>query len=132
VTIRLRVDEAHGLVEVIFEGNISEQELADAIEKYMTEEYATLPLGLIDLTGVVSNEVPSGLVRTAAVRASQTVDDSLARGRLAIVASQNEMFGLARMYQILRDDSPVEVHVFRERGDAARWLGLPPADDGPS
>ncbi len=129
MAIRPRIDEERGLVELVFEGDISEQDLSDAIEKYVTEEYATLPLGLIDLTGVVSNDVPSELVRIAALRAAEAVDPKLPRGRLAIVATQDEMFGLARMYQILRDDSPVEVLVFRERGDALRWLGLPPEEE---
>jgi hypothetical protein len=33
------------------------------------------------------------------------------------------------MYQILRDESPVEVRVFRDRGEAELWLGI--TDDDP-
>ena len=41
-----------------------------------------------------------------------------------IVAPRDVLFGLARMYEILRSGSPVEVRVFRERGEAESWLGL--------
>lgn len=50
-----------------------------------------------------------------------------APGRLAIVAPTDLSFGLARMYVMMaeRADEPRELAVFRDRGEAASWLGLP-------
>jgi len=51
--------------------------------------------------------------------------------RLAIVAGGDEFFGLGRMYELLRGDSKVEVHVFRQLDEAERWLDLPAGYGGP-
>jgi hypothetical protein len=39
------------------------------------------------------------------------------------------VFGLSRMYQAFRSDSPAEIGVFRELHEARAWLGLPPDVD---
>jgi hypothetical protein len=52
------------------------------------------------------------------------VDPRVGESRLAIVAPRDELFGLGRMYEFLRGDSPVDVRVFRERKEAELWLGL--------
>ena len=44
--------------------------------------------------------------------------------KLAIVAERDELLGLARMYELLRGDSPVKVRVFRDRDEAEVWPGL--------
>jgi hypothetical protein len=44
--------------------------------------------------------------------------------RRAFVASSDVQFGLSRMFQILSDESPAEVRVFRDLAEARRWLGL--------
>ena len=49
--------------------------------------------------------------------------------RIAFVAPSDEIFGLSRMVEILRDASPPEFHVFREMASAREWLGLPPDDE---
>jgi hypothetical protein len=42
----------------------------------------------------------------------------------AIVAPSDMGFGMARMFEMLHDDAPEEVRVFRALEDAERWLGL--------
>jgi hypothetical protein len=48
------------------------------------------------------------------------------KSRRAVVTEKDEMFGMARMYQSLREthDKPDQVQVFRDMAGARRWLGL--------
>jgi hypothetical protein len=44
------------------------------------------------------------------------------RTKTAIVATSDIAFAMARMFQILRGDSPDEIRVFKDYEDARRWL----------
>jgi hypothetical protein len=49
------------------------------------------------------------------------------KSRRAIIANRPVTFGLARMFEILREISGTEVetiHVFEDRASAMRWLGF--------
>ena len=43
----------------------------------------------------------------------------------AIFADSTVGFGIARMYESLMEGAPIHVRAFRERTDAAQWLGVP-------
>ena len=45
-------------------------------------------------------------------------------GKIAIVASKDVEFGMARMVELLADESPTEIRVFRAVGEAESWLGI--------
>jgi hypothetical protein len=45
--------------------------------------------------------------------------------RRAVVVGADVIFGLARMYEQLADQSPDQFRVFRDYDEAVRWLGLP-------
>jgi hypothetical protein len=47
-----------------------------------------------------------------------------AGARRALVVTSDVVFGMARMYQILRDESPDELEIFREMDGALQWLGV--------
>jgi hypothetical protein len=74
---------------------------------------------------VVCRDVALGSFSAAAVRrfaqftreAEQQLEDS----RVAIVAHQTAVYGIARMYQLLRDPR-YELQVFRELSEAEAWL----------
>jgi len=44
--------------------------------------------------------------------------------RRALLVSNDVAFGLTRMYQILMEQSPDEVAIFRDFDVALKWLGL--------
>jgi len=44
--------------------------------------------------------------------------------RRAVVVTSDVLFGMARMYQILRDEPTDELEIFRTLDDAIRWLGI--------
>ena len=44
--------------------------------------------------------------------------------RRALVVTNDLVFGMARMYQILSDESPDEFEIFRKLDDALLWLEI--------
>ena len=42
--------------------------------------------------------------------------------KLAIVASDDLRFGLLRMYEMMTDEMPQDIHIFRTVADAELWL----------
>lgn len=40
------------------------------------------------------------------------------------MVTSDVLFGMARMYQILLDESPDELEIFRKLDDAFQWLGI--------
>jgi hypothetical protein len=122
--IRVNVDETRKLVEVVFEGELTGSDVADLMDRHLRDPSSALPLGLFDLSGVTAMGISSDSVRAAARRVAEHVNSRVEEGKLAIVAPRDLLFGMARMYGILRSESPVEVRVFRQRGEAESWLGL--------
>ena len=43
----------------------------------------------------------------------------------AILATDSTMIHYARLHAVLTQDSPINVRVFSDRGEAAEWLGVP-------
>jgi len=77
---------------------------------------------LVDLRGVdLGSNVSTEGVRSLA-RFWRAAYDEMKGGKLAIIAKDDATFGMARMYQSLRDDGPDRIQVFREEADAWSWL----------
>ena len=125
--IHIRAAAELGLFLIAFEGVVDLEEFKRRVAPLAERpELALMPLALLDMTAAEKAVGPSEIVRALAGRAAENVDPSIAAGaKMALVADSDEFFGLGRMYEMLRDPSPVEVRVFRDRGDAEEWLGLP-------
>lgn len=125
--VRVWVDRAKGLIVLRLEGIVSADEIArEAAPLIEAPELSLLPLGLFDLTALTRFDGASEFIRHYAQRASRFIDGRITGpARTAIAASQDGIFGLARMYELHRGDSPVEFEVFRSLPEAERWLGLP-------
>src|SRR5947207_11412301 len=73
------------------------------------------------------------------------IQDSLCRGisyaghapvKSAILATDSTMIHYARLHALLTQGSPINVRIFKDRQEAAKWLGVPikrlaPKDEGP-
>ncbi len=51
-------------------------------------------------------------------------DTSRRAARIAVVATEDAAYGVARMYETIRQESPVQVRAFRDIDAAHDWLGL--------
>ena len=74
---------------------------------------------LADLRDVVDVEVTAATIREMA-----SLNPYGDGSRRAVVVTSDVLFGMARMYQILRDEPTDELEIFRTLDDALRWLGI--------
>jgi hypothetical protein len=127
MAIRVRVSRELGLVVVIFEGDVTEDEFSRHVSPLVeSPEMRLMPLTLADFTAAIQSDAASEIVRRHAQRAAANIDAEIGSGsKLALVADRDLFFGFSRMYELLRDESPIEVSVFRTLPEAEQWLGLP-------
>jgi len=124
--IEYRVDHDHRRVVVEGHGTLSTDELF----RYQREVWSRSDVAgydeLADMSDVQSIAQPTpGMMRELAGLSAST-DPAGGRSRFAIIAPQQEIFGLGRMYEAYRglvNRSTKQVAVFRDRAEALRWLG---------
>jgi hypothetical protein len=63
-------------------------------------------------------------VTAATIREMVRLNPFWAGARRAVVVTSDVVFGMARMYQILRDESPDALEIFRKMDGALQWLGI--------
>jgi hypothetical protein len=74
-------------------------------------------------TRAASFDLSAAQVRSMADNVGSLLRREGTRGRTALVATNDELYGLARMFQIVSDDAGVStIAVFRELSAAERWL----------
>jgi len=79
---------------------------------------------LADLRDVTDFEVTASTIREMA-----KLNPFGAGARRALVITSDEVFGMVRMYQLLTDESPDELKIFRKMDDALRWLWIADAKE---
>lgn len=118
-------DAAHGVLMVRMHGEVTD----DDILGYAGHATHGLELPgkyheLIDLRDITVPRASTQSVRRVA-RMFEDAERDPVGVKIAFVATSDAAYGLARMYQALRDSSPVQMRVFREMAQARAWLGLP-------
>lgn len=115
------VDIARGCVLTTLEGTVTTEELVEnSLAMARNDEIGHCRVELVDLTGVVGETVDSAVLREIAGNLKRAVHIE----RMAVLASRELDYGLARMFQAYASDGPVDVRVFRDRDEALTWLGL--------
>ncbi|MBK7833709.1 MAG: hypothetical protein IPK33_23170 [Gemmatimonadetes bacterium] len=79
---------------------------------------------LIDFRQLTSLEVTARDIRDAA--SAQPFTGGAMR---VFVITTDELFGMARMYQILTEDTPHDLHLVRDIDEAFSLLGIEPGSD---
>jgi hypothetical protein len=122
-----------------FVGVLTWAGLTDALESAATHAYPRLRrFALVDLTGVTDFALTAAEVRATAERAGAfgpaTRAGVAGEGpplQIAVVATQDVGYGLARMWETLAERRPVRTAVLRTRAMALAWLaaeGIPDAE----
>jgi hypothetical protein len=126
VPLDYRIDHKQRLVHVTAHGVIT----ADALFAYQKAAWSDPAIAeydeLADMSGVEDVEAPSPSNVSALAGFSARMDASAKPTKLAIVARDDLLFGLGRMYQAYREMKPgsnKEVAVFRSMPEALAWLG---------
>jgi len=122
--IDYRIDSTLGAVFTVATGVLTDQDLLQHKRRLL--EDPRFHAGLAELSDVRNIDrldvTPDGIRRFAQQDAAAA---GLGDYRLAIVASEPVVFGMARMYQAHTADALSNVMVFRTVSEARAWLGLP-------
>jgi hypothetical protein len=105
-------------------GILLDEELIDAYEKWFQGDAWSPGLNeLVDLSEAdLSRITTSGVTKFVAYNEKVNRNNNITSIKIAVYAPRDLHYGLARMYSILADDSPEDVHVFRDIQDAESWL----------
>lgn len=129
--IRFEVDTAQRLRKAIFKGEITEAALFHSYTQLLSQpDYDPTLNDLVDLREVERLEVSSRGIRQLVELFAQP--ESQSANKLAIVAPESHIFGMARMYEILSSDTSEQIQVFRDLRDAENWLGIVSSDEAQS
>ena len=120
--IEFNVDPARRTRVATFLGTVTDAELLGSYGALVAQpDYDATLDDMVDMRGVERLEVSSEAVHRL-VSMFTPLDPEGVVTRLAIVAPRDDVFGMARMYEILRSDAPEQIRVFRHRPEAELWL----------
>jgi hypothetical protein len=120
--ISYKIDKEFRLVTSTAWGVITRQEIIDhqrklAADTGFSPTYATIA----DFTRITKLEITAADIQVFAAK-----NVFAPNARRAIVVADSEAFGLARMFEILRDAQGEEgIRVFHKLEDAREWVQLP-------
>jgi len=120
--IHYELDESTGRALVTMTGDIGDEEAIVWFEGFLEALRGRKSIaGVVDTRGLERLDVWSEAVSLI----SQLAEDNeavFAGTRWAIVAPGDAVYGMARMYAILRDRADYEIAVFRSMEEAMRWM----------
>ena len=119
--ISYEIDSDARLVRGRQYGVVVEDDLRSHVETLWSDPRFRADLDeLHDLSEVMAFEVSSEYIRSLAKQVNCLFSKN-ASVRVAFVAPSDLLFGLTRMYGLLRADSQDEIRVFRKLADAKEW-----------
>ena len=119
--ITYRIDEARGLVITTATGTLTDKDILGLKSRLAADPlWAPSMRELSDVRAIDRLEVTSAGVQKMVWRDEHL--PSIREYRLAIIAPQDHVFGMARMYEMLTNHSVPNVAVFRELDEALNWL----------
>ena len=114
------IDLARSLVLSRGWGEVTDRELLAHVRALTADpRFARNFHQLADLRDVTGVQVTAATIKEMA-----RLNPFGAGARRALVVTSDVVFGMARMYQILRDESPDEFEIFRKLDDALLWLEI--------
>jgi hypothetical protein len=122
MSVEYQIDSAQGVVFVRCSGVVTVAEMWDAGQRLRSDPtFEADQRLLIDLHEVTGMDTPSDALHHFA----KDGDPFSGKSRRAVVAPQTYAYGVARMYEALREDRDKgEFRVFRTMDEAREWLRL--------
>jgi hypothetical protein len=122
--IRFEPAPPKNLLVVTFQGVVNETDLFSAYRaRIEANQYHLFPNILVDLRAVESTDMTGESVRRLVQLLSIPGEQGI-KARVAIVASEAYIFGMARMYEIMHTGTTENIRVFRHLNEAEEWLGI--------
>jgi hypothetical protein len=124
--IRYDFDPVRASAEITVSGELADADVLAWFQGFLGRLRGRKQVsGIVDTRPVTRLRVTSDAVRQMTLLA-EACEDAFAGSRWAFVAASDAVFGMARMYQIIRDGAPYEIRVFREMEPACEWLDEAP------
>ena len=112
-------DEGRKTVLASLDGVLNESVLADLTAAIRSVVQSQTPSAIIvDLSGITSFEISNQAVRSIA-RTPSTASTEIER---IVIAPQNHIYGVTRMFQAYADGNRPNVHVMRSLEEAYKYL----------
>jgi len=107
-------------------GKVSEDEVIDLYTTFFEDDGWAPGLNeLVDHSELDGSNLNGDGLRKIAMFASYFYKEhNISNVKTAIFAPKDLPFGLSRIYDVMTDDSPEEVGVFRDMQEAKSWLGI--------
>lgn len=121
--ISYRIDEEAGRVDLAFSGTVTDADLMATFQAlYRDPKHRAGMAELTDCRAVGRVEITGRGLQRLADATKGWLDAAGVVWKVAVVVPNDEVFGLGRMYELLREGSPEQVRVFRDLAAAERWL----------
>jgi len=119
----LRIDTERGILYWKASGHFTLQELLVAVAEVVKHpDYRPGLKSLNDLRGVTVS-FTTAEVRTVA-EFLKNQDGLIGQGKIAIVLSQDAVYGMTRAFQVYATTPSMQFEVFRDIPAACEWLGI--------
>ena len=119
-----RIDLERRIILSTASGTLTDEDLRSHQRDVLADPHFESTLNqLWDLREVVQIETSNATLGELARARSYAAET-----KRALVAPRDVQFGMARMFQILHDQAPEDLRVFRNLEEARDWLGLEPTD----
>jgi hypothetical protein len=125
------IDQEAEVVRLRCWGILTNEEMLECVER-MHGDPARRPgmPSLVDCRDIEEMRVtPAGMEAAAAIERT-LVDPAAEPWAIAVIAPQEDVFRLGRIYEALRAGSPARVGVFRSAAEAEDWLRRQAAHSG--
>jgi hypothetical protein len=122
--ISQNLDREAGIFRIEYEGELSIEEQLVHLEGLLSSGLLPTPLRVLGDRRRVTNIGAPDNAR-AAVEGLLQHKEFMQGGRFALLVDRPASFGMARMFQALADNLPLEVGVFYELAEAEEWLLRP-------
>ncbi len=120
--ITSQIDSSLGVVFSTCQGVVIQEDILAQIEMFNTDPAFQPSFDhLVDTRSTTRFDVSGEGIRLVSTHSAFNE-----KSRRAIVAVKNDIFGMARMYQLFREwyEKPDQVRVFHDMEEARRWLGF--------
>lgn len=125
MSITFTIHPELGIVVSRFTGRVTDREFIDLYTRlYSDPGYVPGLNELADLRAIEELDVTVSALRRVEELARERYADADADFRTAVVATRDQAYGLARMYEVFAEGGPEDVRVCRSLAEALDWLDL--------
>ncbi len=121
MTLTHRIDAESGIVYVDVVGSFTMKEIKALIDGVVKDPDFRRGYHILSDHRRIGDPATAGQVRGTVEHIAALID-ALGESKWAIVASKEASYGMMRMMEMLAEDLPIQISVFRDLEDARDWL----------